>query len=399
MCKKILKDVYRQNKSLVSYKYLDVVSELLKYKICNNGEQAKIVIGSFCDEIGLTWKFTTPEKVKEDEDRIRAIRIRIEEKVNQLKAGKKELESSLDRIGKVMKTLLLDIDSEINKMSSAIKTLKSSSEAIYKEEDNLKVLGQQVADLQKLRRKIEEVKSSCNETQKNIAKEVENAEQKEITLDNVQVILNEVTTKEGVINKLFNEFIGKYNNEIIKVVQDGFRNAKSRFYNTESEINAEREQIKDKISKEKKQLTKPITRNFVLSQVGLLIVFFFIYVPFISQSTANLEKSALKFFCLNSIGLVCYIYLVIKQFNKYNQMQFELLKEKEDYRSDGNLISSIIFACISFAFFQFILLFVTNLYGTSLQESILQFYIGLIKFAIIAIIVILFLLYQYGKNE
>jgi len=356
MCKKILKDVYRQNKSLVSYKYLEVVSKLEKYKICNNSEEAKIVIGSFCDEIGLTWKFTTPEKVKEDEDRIRGLRIRIEEKVNQLKTRQKEFESSLSGIGNEIDTLQKDVDSEINKMSSVIKTLKSSSEAIYEEEDKLKVLEQQIADLQKLKQKIKEVESFRDETQKNIAKEVKNADnkQEEITFDNVQAILNEVTAKEGEINKLFNEFIGKYNNEIIKVVQEGFRNAKSKFYNTEREINAERERVKKKISEARtnlKKYTKPITKRFVWIQILLLITFVVIYIPLFTD-----KKLEFVFFCLNAVGFIGYVIYVSWQFNKYNQV-VETINEspnkKEEYRSPAKLIGNIIWACIFFVLVQF----------------------------------------------
>ena len=343
MCKTILRGVLRRNKNLVSYKYLEVVSELEKYKICNNSEQAKIVIGSFCDEIGLTWKFTTPEIVKKDEDRIRGLRIRIEEKVNQLKTRKKELESSLSGRGNEIDTLQKDIDSEINKMSSAIKTLKSSSKAIYKEDDKFEVLEQQVADLQKLKKKIKEVESFRDETQKNIAKEVKNADnkQEEITFDNVQAILNEVTAKEGVINKLFNEFIGKYNNEIIKVVQDGFRNAKSRFYNTEREINAEREQVKKKISEARKNLnkyTKPITKWFVRLQIGLFLLNFLLHWECI-------------YFSLNLTFFIWYIIGVSRQFNKYNQAVFalkDISTEKVKYHSKAKFIWSITWVALFF---------------------------------------------------
>ena len=361
-CKTILKDVYKQKKSLVSYKYLEVVSELVKYNICNNGEQAKIVIGYFCDEIGLTWKFTTPEKVKEDEERIRGIRIRIEEKVNLLKVRQKEIESSLSGIGYEINTLLKEIDSEINKMSSATKTLKSSSEAIYKEEDKLKVLEQQVADLQKLKQEIKEIENSRNETKKNIAKEIKNADdkQEEITFDNVQTILNEVTAKEGVINKLLADFTNKYNKEIKTDVQEGFRNVKSKFYNTEREIIKNREDVNDKSQNKQKKLKKDlekqsfsITGSFIGLQIGIFLVFLFV------RNVIEISNVEFVFFSLNTIGFVLYIILVSRQFNKYNQV-VETINEnsdkKEKYHFSSRLIKNIIWASIFFVSLQFFVL-------------------------------------------
>jgi len=396
-CKKILKEVHRRNKNLVSKNYLDIVGELEKYNICENSKQAEKLLVPFCSEIGLKCIPITAEEVAEHERRTESTRKRIEEIVNQLKTKQKELESSLKGIGDDIDSLFSSIDSLITDMTVKIKNIKNTSEVIYKEDDKIKELEGYIANLQKLKQMVKEVESSCLDTSTVIAKEVKNADDKqnEITFDNVNDIFNEVSSKDAVIRKRYKEFIDKYNNEIItKKVQAQVTESNSRFYNKENEINAVRERIKKRIS----HLNKPITRNFVLVQAALLFAFFFIYVP-ITPSTISPEKSSVVFFGLNSIGLICYIYFVIKQFNEYNQEQFKIRAEKRNYRYKKNLIWSIIFSCLSFAFLQLILLFIAALFDTTLQESMRQFYIGLLKILIIVIIVILILLYQLGKKK
>jgi len=334
-CKKILKGVHSCHKNLVSKNYIETVGELEKYKICQNSGEAAQLLTGFCTEIGLQCIPITAEQFAEQEKRIEGLRKRIEEKVNQLKDRQKNIESSLNGMEKEMDTLLSDIDSEISKMSSILKTLKNSTEAIYKESHKLKVLEQQVADLQKLKRKIKEVESSCNETKKNIAKEVKNADdkQEEITFDNVQAILNEVNDKEKIINKLFADFTNKYNKEIKTDVQEGFRNAKSKFYNTEREITTNRETLKNRakvLNTEINQQNKPITARFIIIQIILLLLGSIIFL--ISNSGLTVpdwfSKIVSIIFYLNIILLILYIIFVCKQFRNYNS------KVAESYNYD-----------------------------------------------------------------
>jgi len=341
MCKKILKDVYRQYKSLVSYKYLEIVSKLEKYNICENSKQAEKLLVPFCTEIRLKCLPTTDEKVAEDEKRTESKRKRIEEIVNQLKVKQKELESSLKGIGNDIDNLFSSIDSLITDMSVKIRNIKNTSKAIYKEDDKIKELDRYIADLQKLETKIREVESSRLDTSSFIAKEVKNADdkQKEITSDNVIDIFNDVNSKDAVIWKRYKEFIDKYNNE--KTVKTQLTELKSRFSNKEKEINAGREKISGEgeiLNDHLRKYHKPITRRFIGFQLILLII-----INLYSPVFPNLIKQYFSiFFYLNMVGFVIYIVLVCRQFEKFNksiESKRMISNEKITYpkNSKGNL--------------------------------------------------------------
>lgn len=368
-CKKILKGIFRRNKSVVSKAYIDTAGELEQYKICEDSKQAERLIVSFCAEIGLTCKPITAQAYAEQETRIEAIRKRIEESVNKLKEKQKDIESSLTNIGNEIDSLSSSIDSEINKMSAIIKNLTGSSETIYKEDDKIKELGKEVTELQKLNPKIKQVDSSRTDTKNIIAKEVKNADdkQEEITFDNVNEIYNYVDSQNAVIQKCFNEFLGNYNNEIKKNVQQSFNDSRSEFYNKEKEIKDEREKVKKRLADEKESLkeslnknlkkyAKPITGRFIFFQIGLLIT-----AVIILAKESN-EKFQIIVY-VNAFIFLLYIILVSRQFAKYNEAvenKMRITNDKIKYRSKTKLIVKIIWACIFFIIVQFVLLLSQN---------------------------------------
>jgi hypothetical protein len=404
-CKKIFKVVHRRNKNLVSKDYIDVVGELEKYQICEDSKRAEDLIIRFCKEIGLTCIPTTSQQVAEDERRTEYTRKRIEETINQLKKKQKELESSLYGIGKETDSLFSSIDTSISEMSATIKNIKNNSEAIYNEEDKIKELEKYVDDLQKLKQKIKDVENSRNETSKFIEREVKDADDKqnEITFHSVNNIFSDVSSKDAVIRKRYNEFIDKYNDEIIMNVQPRFTESKSRFYNKEKEIKAERERIKKKISEERKNLKKPITKIYVWIQIILLITFFVIYIPLFSAN-----KLEFVFFCLNAMGFIGYIILSSKQFIKYNKI-VETINEgsnkKEKYRSTAKLIGNIIWACIFFVSVQFCFLimkyidFSMRSFSSSSSSSSPSFSSGRPTFFILLAIIFIIIFVSRNKTK
>ena len=238
-------------------------------------------------------------------------------------------------------------------MSAKIKKLNNTSKEIYNEKDKIKELERCITDLQKLKIEITKLEKLRLDTSTLIKKEIKEADDKqnEITFENVNNIFSYVISINDVIQKLYNDFIVKYNNnEIIKNAQLQISEKENKFYSRENEIYEKREQRKQNILEEIKKLRKPITIIFILIQILLLVIL----VP-ISVYLFGGKKLDLVFFCLNAIGFIGYIILVCRQFNQYNQVIErinESFNKNEKYFSTGKLIRNIIFACFFFVLAQ-----------------------------------------------
>ena len=370
-CRKILEEIQGTNKPVIDKRYRTAEEAIinLKLKSIKDDYQAKRLIVAFCIEIGLQCEPKTEDEFKKTyEKRKEEIRLKIEERVEELIETQSRYESNLDDGNEKLNKFLSLIDSSINDIGTRINKVESSSNPIYKEQSKKQELNKIFNEIKNLKQKIEGLVRLCADTKKFIENKVDNAKNthNSINEDIIEKQLDDIETIQDDVAKKYREFFSKYDNEYIKDGQDllgkltgcwSKDKLTGEFYKKEKDIYDARKAKEEEIGKETKRLqnernkhTKHLTKWFVWIQILLGVAFFAIYNPLFGS-----KKLELAFFCLNAVCFILYVVFVSIQFNKYNQSTKALndfANKSEKYRSTTKLMSSIILACIFFMLLQ-----------------------------------------------
>jgi len=372
LCKKNLEDIQKNGKSVKLTRYRNTVKQLTDSESVKNSEQAEKLICSFCKEIGLQCEPISEKDYKiylsEQESKVKTIEIKVEE----LKKIQNETESYWNSERSKIEDFMSSVNAQIIKKGTQKQEIEgyaiSKDYSVLKE--NTKDLNNIFDEIKNFKQEIEKFYNSRLDIVNSIEKEVSEAENlynnAKTTKDpdeDVNFVYNTVGSKYEIVKDKYNKFTNQNNWNIeksyIEKKKTDFENQNNIFDNKVKD----REQIENSIHNDLKGIikhqNKPITKIFIGVQGVLLLglSLFFSSIDILFFTAYDIWKWII--FSINSIFLICYVYLVIKEFNIYNKAVDKLncyWTKKVDCRPTSKLILSIALACLIFVFVQLCIL-------------------------------------------
>ena len=340
LCKTILRTLLINSKPVVLGCYK--VPELNIREITSkNEETVKTLIKEFCREVKLICEpINDIDWAKYNIDERGDYKKQLDHKIKELKALQEQSELIFNK---------LNIDTTRFLSSNDLSIIEAQKKE-FEKCNTLKFIENELGEIDKIfdllkstRQKIANIQGMCRKTQEFIKREFDIALAKytpENVNKNVRGVLSFVDSQFEKVQNKYDDFVNKYDEKSVEREKNRFNTLKNDF----DEI------IEKIITKLKSILQKQsITRGFVMLQIGLLGVL-------LGKPAAYSDNWGLVLYWLNASALTGYIIFIIRQFNKYKQIEFilkNLGENDSDNCSKGRLSLRIFVAFVFYGLVQY----------------------------------------------